>query len=421
MPSKAEPNQAGGEALPISMDDVLGAQARIKGRVLHTPALRSETLSRLLSAEIWVKFENLQFTAAFKERGAANCLALLNKEQRRRGVVAMSAGNHAQAVAYHAARLGIAATIVMPRGTPFLKVSRTRDHAARVILAGETLADAARHARFLEASEGLTFVHPYDDAAIIAGQATCAAEFLDDVPSLDRLIVPVGGGGLAAGASIVAAARGGVSVIGVESNRYGALAQRLAGLPVDVGGATIAEGIAVRDIGELPLAILSRLRVAVELVDDRHIEDAITMLVEVEKTVVEGAGAAGLALLLARPQAFAGRRIGLILSGGNIDARMLAGVLLRGLARDERILGLAMEVSDKPGALALITRIVAEKGGNIIELQHQRLFGVATANAARIEMLLEVQDRPGGQALIQALEAAGIRVQDSRRAFNPGG
>lgn len=398
--------------LPVSLEDIEVAKARIRGHVIHTPALHSATLSRITGAEIWVKFENLQFTASFKERGAANRLRLLSEDQRKRGVVAMSAGNHAQAVAYHAAKLGIAATIVMPRGTPFLKVTRTRDHGARVILEGDTLADAAAHARALEASEGLTFVHPYDDPAIIAGQATSTSEFLEDVPALDTLIIPAGGGGLIAGSAIVAAARGGVEVIGVESERYGALAQRLAGQAVQVGGATIAEGIAVRDVGELPFHILQALHVPIELVDDRHIEDAVTMLVEVEKTVVEGAGAAGLALLLARPGAYAGRKIGLILSGGNIDARMLAGVLLRGLARDERILNLSMEVSDKPGALALITRIVAEQGGNVIELQHQRLFGVATANAARVDMLVEVQDRASGQALIASLNAAGVSTRN---------
>ena len=352
--------------LPVSLADVRAAAARIKGAVVHTPCLRSETLSRIAKADVWIKFENLQFTASFKERGALNTLLQLTDEERRRGVIAMSAGNHAQGVAYHAGRLGLPATIVMPSFTPNTKVKHTRGHGARVVLIGDTLAEAAAEAHRLADAEKLVFVHPYDDPRIIAGQGTIALEMLEDAPELDTLVVPVGGGGMLAGCAV--AARGlkpDVRMIGVESAGYSAMRQLLAGEPVTVGGDTIAEGIAVRDIGQTPLAIARALVDRVLAVDEVAIERAIALFLEVEKTVAEGAGAAGLAALLAHPEVFKGRKIGLILCGGNIDTRLLASVLLRGLVRDGRIVRLRLMIGDAPGQLARVAGLIgaAQKAG----------------------------------------------------------
>jgi threonine dehydratase len=392
--------------------DLQAAARRIAGRVIRTPLVHSRTLSDITGSEIWLKLENLQFAASFKERGAANKLLTLSPDEAKRGVIAMSAGNHAQGVAYHAHRLGIAATIVMPKPTPFVKVARTRHHAARVLLEGETLADAATFAHQLAARENLVFVHPYNDPAVIAGQGTVALEMLEDQPSLDCLVVPVGGAGLAAGCVVAAASHGSpVEVIGVEVDSYAAAAQQLAGRPVSVGGATIAEGIAVRDVGALPIAILRAHHVDVMTVPERLIEKAVILLLEIEKTVAEGAGAAALAALLAAPERFAGRKVGLIVSGGNIDTRTLANVLMRGLVRDGRLVDLVVEISDKPGALAELTRIVAELGGNIVEVQHQRLFGALSANMTEVELVIEAQDTAHGDAIVQGLETRGVPVR----------
>jgi threonine dehydratase len=315
-------------------------------------------------------------------------------------------------VAYHAQRLGIAATIVMPKPTPFVKVSRTRHHQARVLLEGETLADAAAYARTLAAQENLVFVHPYNDPVVIAGQATVALEMLYDKPDLACIVAPVGGGGLAAGS--VLAAEGlhrSVEVVGVEVDSYAAAAQMLSGMPVSVGGTTIAEGIAVRDIGTLPMAILRDHRTDVMTVPERLIERALILLIEVEKTVAEGAGAAALAAVLATPKRFAGRKVGLIVSGGNIDTRALANVLMRGLVRDGRLIHLSIEVPDKPGALAGLTQAVAEFGGNIVEVQHQRIFGTVSANVAEVDLLIEVQDTTHGDAIIKGLAARAVNVR----------
>ncbi|HYC64751.1 MAG TPA: threonine ammonia-lyase, partial [Reyranellaceae bacterium] len=307
----------------ITLDDVRAAAKRIAGSVARTPCLRSETLSRLTQAEVWLKFENLQFTASFKERGALNTLLQLAPDERQRGVIAMSAGNHAQGVAYHAGRLGIPATIVMPSFTPNTKVTHTRNQGARVVLLGDTLAEAATEAHRLAAAEKLVFVHPYDDPRIIAGQGTTALEMLEDARQLDTLVIPTGGGGLLTGCAVAAkGVKPDLQVIGVEVAGYSALRQQLAGEPVEVGGDTIAEGIAVRDIGKLPLEIAKKLVTAVLSVDEIAIERAIALLLEVEKTVTEGAGAAGLAALLVHPERFKGRKIGLILTGGNIDIRL---------------------------------------------------------------------------------------------------
>ena len=398
--------------------DLRAAARRIEGAVEATPFLRSRTLSQIVGADVWIKFENLQFTAAFKERGAANRLMTLAAEEKGRGLIAMSAGNHAQAVAYHAQRLGMAATIVMPRGTPFVKVARTRHHGARVLLEGETLAEAASFARNLAARENLVFIHPYDDAAVIAGQGTVALEMLAAAPDLDFLVAPVGGGGLAAGCAIAAAAHGRTKVVGVEVETYAAAAQTLAGEPVSVGGATIAEGIAVRDVGALPMSILRERGVEVIVASERLIEKALILLIEIEKTVAEGAGATGLAALLAQPERFRGRKVGLVLSGGNIDTRTLASVLMRGLVRDGRLIQLSVELADKPGALAALTETVAELGGNIVEVQHQRLFGALSVSVAEVDLLIEAQDETHGAAIVAGLETRGVRVR--RRAAATG-
>ena len=401
-----------GKSSEVAFADLQAAARRIAGRVIRTPLVHSRTLSDITGAEVWLKLENQQFVASFKERGAANRLLTLSAEEAKRGVIAMSAGNHAQGVAYHAHRLGIAATIVMPKPTPFVKVSRTRHHAARVLLEGETLAESAAFARQLAARDNLVFVHPYDDAAVIAGQGTVALEMLEDGPSLDCIVVPVGGAGLAAGCAIAAAQHTSpVEVVGVEVESYAAAAQQLAGRPVSVGGATIAEGIAVGDVGALPLAILRAHGIGVMTVPERLIEKAVILLLEIEKTVAEGAGAATLAALLAAPERFAGRKVGLIVSGGNIDTRTLANVLMRGLVRDGRLIDLVVGISDRPGALAELTRTVANLGGNIVEVQHQRLFSALSANMTEVELVIEAQDMTHGEAIVAGLEANGVSVR----------
>ena len=398
--------------LPVSLADVQEAAKRIAGAVVRTPCLKSDTLSRIVGADIWLKFENLQYTASFKERGALNTLLQLTPDERKRGVIAMSAGNHAQGVAYHAGRLGIPATIVMPSFTPNVKVKHTRGHGARVVLHGDTLAEAGAEAHRLAAAEHLVFVHPYDDPRIIAGQGTAALEMLQDAPDIDTLVVPVGGGGLISGCAV--AARGlkpYIRVIGVEAAGYAAMRQLLAGEQVTVGGDTIAEGIAVRDIGRLPLAIARALLDRVLAVDEVAIERAIALFLEVEKTVAEGAGAAGLAALLAYPEHFAGRKVGLVLCGGNIDTRLLASVLLRGLVRDGRIVRLRLMIGDLPGQLARVAGLIGGAGGNIVEVQHQRLFGSVVAKATELDVTVETRDRGHARELVSALETEGFKVR----------
>ena len=398
-------------ALPVTLEDIQLAAARIGGAVVHTPCLRSETLSRISKADVWIKFENLQFTASFKERGALNTLLQLTPDERKRGVIAMSAGNHAQGVAYHAGRLGIPATIVMPSFTPNTKVKHTRDHGARVVLHGDTLAEAGAEAHRLAKAEKLVFVHPYDDPRIIAGQGTIALEMLQDVPELDTLVVPVGGGGMIAGCAIAAhGLKPGVRVIGVESAGYSAMRQLLAGEPVKVGGDTIAEGIAVRDIGTAPLAIARALVDRVLAVDEVAIEHAIALFLEVEKTVAEGAGAAGLAALLAHPQHFTGRKVGLVLCGGNIDTRLLANVLLRDLARSGRLARLRVTLQDRPGALYKVMKEFDAHHVNIIEIYHQRIFTTLPAKGLITDIECEARDREQIEKLVAALRASGYSV-----------
>jgi len=393
----------------ITLADVQAASERIAGRVLRTPMLPCQAISRVTGTEVLLKLDNMQVTGAFKERGAANRLALLSEAERARGVIAMSAGNHAQAVARHANLLGIAATIVMPKHTPSTKVTRTQAWGARVLLVGETLAEAAAHALELAETESLVFIHPYDDPGIIAGQGTLALEMLQDVPDLDALIMPVGGGGLLAGALIAATGLSPcISVYGAEVETYAPMAQRLAGRSVSVGGATIAEGIAVRDIGELPFEMVRRRIAGVLVTPERAIEEAIGLLVEGAKTVAEGAGAAGLAALLAYPERFRGKKVGIAVTGGNIDARILSNVLLRDLLRDGRLLRLHLQIPDRPGVLADIAGKIGGSGGNIIEVSHQRLFAAASVQAAELEVMVEARDPDHANAIVEALEQSYI-------------
>jgi threonine dehydratase len=393
----------------ITLGDVEQAAERIAGRVLRTPMVPCHAISCLTGAEVVLKLDNLQVTGAFKERGAANRLALLTEDERARGVIAMSAGNHAQAVARHASLLGIAATIVMPKFTPSTKVTRTASWGANVVLVGETLAESAAHAHELAAARSLVFVHPYDDPGIIAGQGTLALEMLQDTPDLDALIIPVGGGGLLAGCMVAASAlKPGIAVYGAEVETYAAMAQRLAGRSVSVGGATIAEGIAVRDIGEIPFEMIRRRIAGILVTPERAIEEAIGVLAEGAKTVAEGAGAAGVAALLAYPERFRGKKVGIAITGGNIDARILSNVLLRDLLRDGRLLRLHLQIPDRPGVLADIAGKIGDSGGNIIEVSHQRLFASSSVQAAELEVMVEARDRAHADAIVEALEQSYI-------------
>jgi threonine dehydratase len=389
----------------IEFGDVCAAAERIAGRVVRTPSVPCEAVSRAVGAAVTLKLENLQATGAFKERGAANRLALLTAAERAAGVVAMSAGNHAQAVARHASLLGIPAVIVMPKFTPPTKVRRTAGWGAQVVLHGETLAEAAAHAHAIAAAAGRVFVHPYDDPAVMAGQGTLALELLEDAPELDALVIPVGGGGLIAGCAVAARAlRPGIEVVGVEVAAYAALAQQLAGQPVEVGGPTIAEGIAVRDIGQAPLAVIREYVADVVVVPERAVEEAIALLAEGAKTVAEGAGAAGLAALLAFPARFAGRRVGVPVCGGNIDSRILANVLLRNLLRDGRLRRLVLEIPDRPGVLADIAGRIGAADGNIIEVSHHRLFASPSVQAAELEVMFEARDADHGAEIVRSLQ-----------------
>jgi threonine dehydratase len=389
----------------ITLLDIQQAAERMTGHVLRTPMLPSQAISRITGAEVMLKLDNLQVTGAFKERGAANRLAILTADERVRGVIAMSAGNHAQAVARHASLLGIAATIVMPKFTPSTKVTRTAAWGANVVLVGETLAEAAAHAHQLAAAQSLVFIHPYDDLGIIAGQGTMALEMLQDAPDLDALIIPVGGGGLLAGCLVAATAlRPDIAVYGAEVETYAAMAQRLAGCSVSVGGATVAEGIAVRDVGEIPFEMIRGRIAGILVTPERAIEEAIGLLIEAAKTVAEGAGAAGLGALLAFPERFRGKRVGIAITGGNIDARILSNVLLRGLQRAGRLLRLHLEIPDLPGVLADIAGKIGGRGGNIIEVSHQRLFAAASVQAAVLEIMVEARDKVHADAILKALE-----------------
>jgi threonine dehydratase len=398
--------------LPVTFQDVAAAADRIKGQVERTPSAHSRTLSAVLGCQLVVKFENLQFVAAFKERGALNKLLTLDADERACGVVAMSAGNHAQAVAYHASRLGIDATIVMPKATPFVKVQRTQEMGARVVLLGEGIPEADTEARRIAEAEGRIFIHPFDDPDVIAGQGTCALELLADHPELDTLVVPVGGGGLLSGMAVAAGElRPGLTLVGVQTERYPSMAAHVHGVDLPSGGPTLAEGIAVPRPGALTSEIIDALVDDVVTVGEDHVEQAINLVLEIEKVVVEGAGAAGVAALLAYPERFAGRRVGTVLSGGNIDPRLLASVIMRGLVRNGRLSRLHVELPDVPGALAQVTTIVGAAGANIVEVLHQRVFVDVSAKAASIELTIETIDHAHLHRVVAALEASGYPVR----------
>ena len=393
----------------VTIADVRAAAEVIANAVEHTPTHHSRTLSRLAGCEIWLKFENLQFTASFKERGALNKLTSLTPEQKKRGVVAMSAGNHAQGVAYHAGRLGIPATIVMPQGTPFNKVKHTKGYGARVILFGETLSQARDKAFEIASAENLTFVHPYDDPRIIAGQGTVALELLADAPEVDTLVVPIGGGGLISGIAIAAKAlKPSIEIYGAQARNYPSMYDVVKQATLPCMGQTIAEGIAVKEPGGLTREIVSALVKDVFLVREDQIESAIASLLEIEKTVVEGAGAAAFAAVLANPDVFKGRKVGIVLSGGNIDMRLLSNVILRELSREGRIMSLVIEIEDRPGLLAKITTIVADAGGNVLEVSHNRMITNMSAKSADLGMTIEARDATHAAEIRHRLEAAGF-------------
>lgn len=380
----------------------------LDGQIVRTPMRHSKTLSTITGAEVWVKFENMQFTAAFKERGALNKLARLTDDQKKAGVVAASAGNHAQGVAYHGRRLGIPVTIVMPVTTPFNKVEHTRAFGARVVLEGNSFDEANAFAQNLRQREGLTWIHPFDDPQIMAGQGTAALEMLEDEPELDTLIVPIGGGGLISGMATAAKAHNRfIRVVGVEAAMYAGMRARLEGREPKTGGATIAEGIAVKDVGDLTERVVRELVDDVVLVEEEHIERAITLYVDVEKTVAEGAGAAGLAAMLAHPSKFAGRKVGLILCGGNIDTRLLASVLTRSMVRDNRLVNIRIIGDDRPGLLALVSKVIGDAGANIMEVAHNRIALDVPAKGAEFDILMETRDAQHTQEVIDALGQAG--------------
>ncbi len=401
----------------VDLAAVEAAQRTLKGSIVETPFALSRTLSDMLGGEIWLKFENLQFTGAYKERGALNRLASLDASERAAGVIAMSAGNHAQGVAYHANRLGIPATIVMPQGTPAVKVENTRALKARVILEGGTFEDSARITRKLARDEGFTFIHPFDDPKVIAGQGTIALEMLAAKPDLDDLVVPIGGGGLISGMGTAAKAlKPSIRLIGVEAGLYPSMYNLVKHASLPIGGDTLAEGIAVKEPGALTRSIIARVVDDIMLVSEAEIERAVALLIAIEKTVVEGAGAAGLAAIIADRHRFRGRRVGLVLCGGNIDARLLASVLTRELARDGRLARLSIDIPDRPGQLAKVAAAIGGVGANIVEVYHQRVFTDLPAKGTELNLVIETRDAGHLAQTVSALESAGYRVIVKRSA-----
>ena len=401
-------------ALPVTEADVRHAEQAIAPAIGKTPLVPAPTLSEAAGCEVWLKLETQHPTGSFKERGALNKLLTLNDNERGAGVVAVSAGNHAQGVAYHARRLGIPATIVMPEGTPFTKIDRTQSLGATVVIEGASLVAARRAADTLARQRGLVPVHPYDDPAVIAGQGTVAREILAERPELDTLIIPVGGGGLISGVAVAAkAANPAIEVFGVQSALYPSMRDVLQGRTPDVASAaaTLAEGIAVKEPGRLTRRIVAALVADILLVDDAAIERAIEHLIDREKLVAEGAGAAGVAALMAEPQRFRGRRVAIVVTGGNIDARLLASVLMRGLVREGCLVRLRSELPDVPGALARLSAVIGGRGGNIVEVHHQRLFQDASVKRAELDVVIETQNRRHVAAIVAALTAAGFPTQ----------
>ena len=396
--------------MTLTFDDILAAQARLKGHIERTPCRPSRTLSEITGADVWVKFENLQFTAAYKERGALNKLLQLSAAEQKRGVIAASAGNHSQGLAYHAARLGIPVTIVMPRGTPFVKVQQTRNFGAEVVIDGEGYDEASAFARRLCDERDLVFVHPFNDIDVMAGQGTVALEMLEDVPDLEMMPIPIGGGGLIAGMATAAKhVRPDIRIVGLEPAMYPSFTAKMRGVNAGVatGGATIAEGIAVKQVGDLTYAIARPLIDDVLLVEEPFFERAVALYCNVEKTVAEGAGAGSLAALLAYPERFRGKKCGLVVTGGNIDTRLLASVLTRELVRDQRLVSLRIVGDDRPGLLATVSAIIGNLGANIVEVAHNRLALDVPAKGAEFDIMIETRDAQHTQEIMDALRQHG--------------
>jgi len=395
-----------------TIEDIRAAANVIRGAVERTPTHYSKTLSQIAGCDVHLKFENLQFTASFKERGAVNKLTSLSADERRRGVVAMSAGNHAQAVAYHGGRLGIPVTIVMPEGAPFVKIKRTKEFGAKVVLFGATLNEGYVKAKEYVDRDGMTLVHPYDDPKIVAGTGTVGLELLEDVPDLDTIVVPIGGGGLISGIAIAARAiKPDLRIIGVEAALYPSMYNAIYDVDLPMRGDTLAEGIAVKSPGKITTEIVRRLVDEIVLVSEDQIERAVASLISIEKTVAEGAGAAGLAAVMANPEPFAGRNVGLVLTGGNIDTRLIASVLTRELAREGRLTQLSLDIVDRPGQLAAVCTLLAEAGANIIEVSHQRTFSDLPAKGTLLELVIETRDRAHLDNVLARLDAAGLKAR----------
>jgi threonine dehydratase len=401
--------------MTVTPADIVAARRTIAGHVLRTPMLPAPKLSALTGATVHVKYENLQVTNSFKERGALNKLASLTAAERARGVVAMSAGNHAQAVAYHAARLGIPATIVMPVTTPIVKIEATQAHGAEVVLEGESVAEAQARAEVLARERGLVWVHPYDDVRVIAGQGTIAAEMLEDVPALDTLVVPIGGGGLIAGNAVAArAVKPSIEVVGAEAAMYPSFWNALTGEDRPSGGPTLAEGIAVKNVGRLTLPIVRELVSEIMLVDEESIERAVNAYLTLQKAMAEGAGAAGLAAMLLKPDRFKGRTVGLILCGGNIDPRLLSTIMVRELERECRIASFRLAIPDRPGVLGTVATLLGELGANILEVDHRRLFLDVPAKGAKLDVTIETRGRAHGDEIFAVLQREGyepVRIE----------
>ncbi|MFZ0844505.1 MAG: threonine ammonia-lyase [Pseudolabrys sp.] len=394
--------------MSITIKDIEAARRVIKGAVLRTPMLPAPRLSALTGANVYVKYENLQVTNSFKDRGALVKLTSLSEAERKRGVVAMSAGNHAQSVAYHAARLGIPATIVMPVTTPFVKIAATRSHGAEVVLDGETVAEAQLRCEQIQSERGMTLVHPYDDPLIMAGQGTIACEMLEDAGDLDCLVIPVGGGGLIAGNAIAARAiKPDIEIVGAEAALYPAVWNALHNEIRPIGGATLAEGIAVKNVGNLTLPVIRELVSGIVLVTEAELERAVNAYLTLQKTMAEGAGAAGLAALLAEPARFRGKKVGLILCGGNIDPRILASIMVRELERETRIVSFRLTIPDRPGVLGIIATRLGELGANILEVEHRRLLLDVPAKGAKLDVIIETRDGAHAAEIMAALAADG--------------
>ena len=394
----------------LSIGDIRTARKIIEGSVLRTPMLPAPRLSALTGAEVFVKYENLQVTNSFKDRGALVKLSSLDEGQRKRGVIAMSAGNHAQSVAYHAARLGIPATIVMPVTTPFVKVAATKSHGADVVLHGETVSESQSRCEEIQSERGLTLVHPYDDPHIMAGQGTIALEMLEDAPDLDVLVIPIGGGGLIAGNAVAAKdVKPHIDIVGAEAALYPSVWNALHGEARPIGGPTLAEGIAVKNVGKLTLPIIRDLVSEIVLADEAHLERAVNAFLTLQKAMAEGAGAAGLAAMLAKPGRFSGKKVGLILCGGNIDPRILASIMVRELERDSRIICFRLTIPDRPGVLGQIASRLGELGANILEVAHRRLFLDVPAKGAKLDVTIETRDGEHAQEIIAAMDADGLQ------------